>query len=166
MFVGGPIQHALNGPSGRFEVGVRFAIEALIEAIESAGFKVMSAHEVEQYGEDDMSHLPEVVATRDFQWMREATAYVCLMPSNQHGTIRSDGSCVELGWATALQIPVLVLRDATTDMSIMSALVRGLPAVSPVSFGTYSSIPDLTRCVREFCGALDVMEPDEGTPTA
>jgi len=155
VLVGGPIQHALDGRDGRIAATVRAALEAVIRTIKEAGLLVVSAHEAERYGELDMSHLADVVAVRDFQWMCDALAYVCLMPPDQTGTIRSDGSCVELGWATARGIPALILHDAATDPTTMSAIVRGLPAISRVQFATYSSVPDMRSCIVEFCRELE-----------
>ena len=154
VFVGGPIQHALDARDGRIAPTIRAALAVLIHTIEDEGLPVVSGHEAERYGELDMSHLAETVAVRDFHWMLDALGYVCLMPPDQTGTIRSDGSCVELGWATARGVPVMILHDAATDPTTMSALVRGLPAVSRVQFATYSSVADMRRCIVQFCREL------------
>ncbi|MCA3585161.1 MAG: nucleoside 2-deoxyribosyltransferase [Methylocystis sp.] len=128
VFVGGPIQHAVT--KGSFHAPTRGLIEQLLLDLEARGLKTLSAHRVEAYGEVDMSTEWNAVSRRDIAWMRMADAFVAVLPNDPGGgPMRTDGTCVELGWASALDRPIILVRDSA---AIHSHLIRGLAAVARV----------------------------------
>jgi nucleoside 2-deoxyribosyltransferase len=62
--------------------------------------------------------------------MREADAFVAVLPAAANGVPwRTDGTCVELGWASALGRPILLLVDTSASYS---HLITGLPNIAVV----------------------------------
>lgn len=121
VFVCGPLTEALNGQE--LDKGLRGFLELVHETLERVGMKVFSAHRDEGWGEDEPP--PEIVAKRDSAWMRDCDASVMILGTPSRPTWRTDGTFVELGWATALEKPVVVVGDLG---AYRSALVRGLPS--------------------------------------
>lgn len=130
VFVGGPIQHAMS-PAGDFHRPTRTVIEAAIAGLKDEGYKVLSAHVHEKFGEMDVSDKFQEVCSRDYAWMRQCDVFVAILPLNQGGkVIHSAGTSVELGWASAMGKPIVLVCDPTP---IYSHLVIGLDAVARVA---------------------------------
>lgn len=130
VFVGGPIMYAMRSDVG-FHAQTRRVIEGVLSAVMAAGYEVLSAHQLERWGETDMIDAYFDVCRRDFAWMREAAAFVAILPPGGAGEpIRTDGTCVELGWATALSKPIVLVRRL---LDRHSHLVRGLPTIARVA---------------------------------
>ena len=137
VFLGGPIQHCV-APSETFEPAFRRLLQALIEALEAHGFRVSSAHRFECFGEMDVAGQELAVCRRDFAWMNSANIFVCVLPSAPTGgSVRSDGTCVELGWASALGKPILMVLEETDNHS---HLINGLGAVADVTVMSVSLV--------------------------
>lgn len=130
VFLGGPIQHALL-PAG-FSHDLRQLITAFIATFEAAGATVFSAHRTEEYGKHAEQFTPAVVSVRDLKWMRECDIFIPVLPLLPDGTLmRTDGTHIEIGWATALGRPViLVTRIPFVDSA--SHLLKGIASVSAV----------------------------------
>lgn len=127
VFVGGPIQHAING-QGHFSPVLRQVISGLISALEDADYKVLSAHRHERFGEMDVRGKYREVCQRDHAWMRECTLFCAVLPVGAGGVpVHSAGTAVELGWASAMGKPVVLVRDMAAEYS---HLVAGLDAVT------------------------------------
>lgn len=138
IFVGGPMLHAIRH-HGRFHEPSRKTIAGILSAIEQAGLEVLSAHRVEDWGQLALSNDAHFdVCGRDFGWMMECRAFVAVLPPDDHGEpMRSDGTCVELGWASALQKPVVIVRE---DSPRHSHLVRGLSKITRVKELAYDEV--------------------------
>lgn len=131
IFVGGPIQYAISG-EGNFRKELRNLIEKIITDLLSAGHTVLSAHRYENYGEMDVTNKQAEVCARDFAWMNDCDLFVAVLPGDEDGfPVRSDGTCVELGWASSLGKKVIILRSSATQYS---HLVAGLAAIANASF--------------------------------
>lgn len=127
VFLGGPIQYASPG-NDRFDVSLRHAIESFVSILLSEGYKVFSAHFEEGFGEIDYTNQYKFVAQRDFDWMKQCDIYVALLPNDGAGRpYRSDGTCIELGWASALNKPVVTILE---DEVKHSHLIRGLSSIT------------------------------------
>lgn len=123
VFVCGPLTEALNGQE--LDEELRGLLELIHETLARDRMRVLSAHRDERWGQDEPS--PEVVAERDLEWMRACDAAVMVLGTPSRPVWRTDGTFVELGWATALRKPVVVIGDLG---AYRSALVRGLSSVS------------------------------------
>lgn len=133
IFVGGPIQHAMDG--GSFNPELRRLIAAVIAELGERGARIVSAHVAEEFGAADQSQFtPASVSLRDWAWMRECDVYVALWPTDAEGElIQSAGTAIELGWASATRKPVVIaLNDDTPHQ--YSHLVHGLANLTKVVY--------------------------------
>ncbi|GGM63496.1 hypothetical protein GCM10012275_37620 [Longimycelium tulufanense] len=137
VFVGGPIQHAIQRDG--FYSPLRDAIHDIIESVRAASGTVFSAHLAEKFGDDTALFTPEQVAERDLRWMRRCDVFVPVLPAHERGgLLRTDGTHVELGWASALGKPIVLVTPLPVTPTA-SHLLRGLPAVAQVG------VFDITR---------------------
>jgi len=128
--VGGPIQYASQ--PGTFYGPLRRDVMRAIEILRSRGFEVFSAHEAEAFGDRLSEFTAAQIAHRDFSWMRAAHAYVAILPCDEQGSLmRTDGTHIEIGWASALDIPVLLLVDRAGRQQA-SLLLQGLVHLADV----------------------------------
>lgn len=129
VFVGGPIQHAIDS-QGRFHIQVKTTISTIISDLRSNGYVILSAHEHENFGEMDVRGKSLEVCARDLEWMKECAVFVAVLPIDQNGeAICSMGTAVELGWASAMGKPIIIVCD---PMLVYSHLINGLGAVARV----------------------------------
>lgn len=123
VFLGGPIQHLLTAKNSAAVVAEH---RAIARTLIDAGYVVLSAHEVEEYGQLSEQFTPASVTQRDYRWAQECDVYVAVLPVDHAGVpYRSDGTHIEIGWATALDRPVVLLLDENAAVPY-SHLVRGL----------------------------------------
>ncbi|GGX88035.1 nucleoside 2-deoxyribosyltransferase [Streptomyces hiroshimensis] len=144
VFVGGPIQHAIL--PGGFTASLQDAISTAIAVVEENGGNIFSAHVVEKFGAETDSFTPEQVSVRDYRWMRKCDVFVPVLPLLDDKTLhRTDGTHVELGWATAMGRPVvLITRQPFAESA--SHLLKGLHrvgSVHAVDFDEFAGKPDL-----------------------
>ncbi|MDX3382452.1 hypothetical protein PV682_13405 [Streptomyces niveiscabiei] len=131
VFVGGPIQHAIHGDG--FHQPLRRTIRGIVDAVSAAHGTVFSAHVAERFGADTSQFSPDQVSVRDFGWMRRCDVFVPVLPVDGAGElIRTDGTHVELGWASALGRPIVVVTPLPMAAGA-SHLLRGLPSVADVT---------------------------------
>lgn len=129
VFFGGPIQHAFSAVV--CDKPLKSIILSLINRLKRDGYSVLSAHLEEKFGQVDMSGQPLYVTDRDHRWMLACDIYVCVIPAGRDGRpYRTDGTCIELGWASAYQKKVVVLWDSSLEYS---HLIIGLGAVADVT---------------------------------
>jgi hypothetical protein len=112
--------HLRRGADGArtLDAGVRRLVTALEDALRSAGHDVFLAHRLEDFGA--RLRPPEVCTPFDLLEMQHADVVVAVPR-------RSFGVHVELGWATALGIPALVLAE---DGEELPPLLGGLPTIN------------------------------------
>jgi nucleoside 2-deoxyribosyltransferase len=122
LFVCGPITHALRADG--FDPEVRSLVETVTHALSTRGYHLLSAHHLENFGASIPADAREVFV-RDWQLAQQADAMIFLFPSDDEGRlIRTDGTFMELGWASALGKPLFVLADP--DSTGRSYLFDGL----------------------------------------
>ncbi|MFK0289878.1 nucleoside 2-deoxyribosyltransferase [Streptomyces sp. NPDC090442] len=130
VFVGGPIQHAIE--TDGFYSPLQRALHGIIEAVKEANGTVFSAHVAEKFGADTPLFSPRQVSVRDFDWMQRCDVFVPVLPVRDDTLLRTDGTHVELGWASALGKPIkMVTQQPVVDSA--SHLLRGLPAIADVA---------------------------------
>ena len=130
VFVGGPIQNAI-GPDGIFNVEIGHLIKSVLKALKKASCHIVSAHVYENFGEMDVRGKFQQVCARDYQWMRECDLFLAILPLDSHGkAIYTSGTFVELGWASAMGKPIVLVRDPAPKYS---HLIAGLDAVTRVA---------------------------------
>jgi len=132
VLLGGPIQHAIDR-DGVFDGRFKNLILCLVEILEEAGYRVFSAHLVEDFGDLTPAENSADIVTRDHGWMQRCDVYVAVFPRNGGEFIRSDGTHVEIGWASALGKPIVLVGDGIPSKE-NSHLVRGLGAITRVQF--------------------------------
>lgn len=147
-FVGGPIQHAIEPDA--FHGPLRHAIDVIIGGVSAAGAAVFSAHVAEDFGANTALFSPEQVSVRDLDWMRRCDVFIPVMPVLDDGTLlRTDGTHIELGWASALNKPI-VLVTRTPVGTGASHLLRGLPSVARVSIvDMVDAVADPTELLQQ-----------------
>lgn len=139
VFIGGPFHHAILS-SGIFDPELKALIISLITSVEKAGFTVLSAHREEDFGNIALEGPPERIVSRDFSWMQKCAVYACLLPNCEDDTAyRSDGCCIELGWASALKKPIILIREINVSFS---ELIIGLGALGTV---VHLPVQDITH---------------------
>ncbi|MFJ2889537.1 MULTISPECIES: hypothetical protein [unclassified Streptomyces] len=153
VFVGGPIQYAV-GTGGVLAPALHDVLLKVIAAIEEDGGEVLSAHVVERFGEISDQFGPEEVTVRDHLWMTQCDAYLPILPSVAPGELmRTDGTHIELGWASALGKPILVLTDIDGEPG-GSHLLRGLPAIASAAFLDIDDVMRKPETVVEYLRAV------------
>jgi nucleoside 2-deoxyribosyltransferase len=129
VFIGGPIQNAIES-NGSFDIKLKQLIKNVISISQTNGYKVLSAHVYENFGEMDVSGKYAEVCRRDFNWMKECDVFIAVFPLKPSGEIiHSSGTCVELGWASVLKKRIVIIRDSATSYS---HLIAGLDAIADV----------------------------------
>lgn len=131
VFVGGPIQWAVAS-DGSFDRDLRIEINHALCALDAMGLRLLSAHVAERFGAEMEGLTPERIAQRDYAWMLQCDMYIALLPQDENGRLyRSEGTMIEIGWASALRKPTLLLTVSEELGRAGSQLLRGLGAVAP-----------------------------------
>ncbi|MBU7600098.1 nucleoside 2-deoxyribosyltransferase [Streptomyces sp. P38-E01] len=140
VFLGGPFKGLIDPVTGRLREADRARYSTLIDAFEDRGWRVLSAHRTEGWGDALVS--ARECTRRDWEWMRDCSVFVAFP-----GRPASPGTHVELGWASALGRPTVVLAEPGTECA---ALVAGLPGIAPVRLLEYTGdAAQVCRAVTE-----------------
>lgn len=129
VFVCGPITNACHTEG--FDPRVKTIVESLVQALVDAGIETWSAHRLESYGKE-IPEFPENVYTRDWCYASTCSALVAVLPTDSTGALyRTDGTFIELGWATALRKKLIIVTDpvATGRSYLLDGLVKASKAV-------------------------------------
>lgn len=133
VFLGGPIQYAMS-LDGNFDEKIKYTIKQLINMFECKGYKVYSAHVAERFGELTQDLKCDQVCLRDFNWMKHCDIYIAFLPKDESGSyVRSDGTYVEIGWASQLGKPIILVGEVLM-CSQLSMLVRGLGSITSFEY--------------------------------
>lgn len=139
ILLGGPIQHAMHR-EGAFDDHLKKAILRLINILEGSGYQVFSAHVAENFGDLTPSTDSTQIVTRDYHWMQLCDVYVAIFPRKNSGEyVRSDGTHIEIGWASAFGKPIILLGDGVPNQE-NSHLLRGLRAITSMQFVAMTDI--------------------------
>jgi nucleoside 2-deoxyribosyltransferase len=120
IFVSAPFSRLCLADGG-FEPLSRGYFEAVILRLKESGHSIYSAHLIENWGARLRD--PKSMVIEDFAGIRTCDALVAYL-----GGPVSEGVFVELGWASALEKPVILLleerREYSPLVANLSALVR------------------------------------------
>jgi nucleoside 2-deoxyribosyltransferase len=133
VFLGGPFK-ALVDADGNMRAEERTRLEKLIAGLEAAGYHVHNAHRRESWGAKFMT--PEECTKLDFEQISASDVFVAFP-----GSPASPGTHIEIGWASALGKPVVLLLE---DGAEYAFLVRGLHTVGNVTALTLAPGEDPT----------------------
>ncbi len=135
IFLAAPFTRYLKEGRNVFCESAYTKITQCLTLLRGHGCSVFSAHEREDFGRDLMS--PSLCTRLDFEEMVQSDLMVALMDND------SFGVCVELGWASALNKPIiLVIPDGK---SFVSPLVEGIGQISKMS--VVSSVSDVITTI-------------------
>lgn len=122
VFVGGPISHLMR-ENGFDEEFVKIH-SWVINELSRLGYQVLSAHVVEQYGKNKVDP-DKAIVNRDLHWIDEADACIFLFPSKDCQSVRTDGTYIELGYATSKCSHVWCFWDSA-NAHVYSPMFRGM----------------------------------------
>ena len=152
VFLAGPFKALVDKATGAMREFDRGRLETLIAALEAAGFTVYNAHRREGWGAAFLS--PADCTRLDFEEIAGCTVFVAFP-----GAPASPGTHIEIGWASALGKPIVLLLEDGADYAF---LVRGLHTVAAVEYLTLGPGEDITErvvsavlaaeCVRSAAG--------------
>ena len=141
VFVAGPFRNLVDPATGLVPPRQQERFEALIEYFESGGCTVFNAHKREKWG---AAFLAAGEFTRlDFAEVSRSDVLVAIP-----GPPASPGTHIELGWASALGKPIVLLLERDVDYAPM---LHGLAGLSPTAI-VETSGGDLPQAALE--GAL------------
>lgn len=129
VFVGGPIQYALQ--ENGFDRTLKDNIISIFQILKDVKCTILSAYDEENFG----SVIPpaDEACDKDFSWMKACDLYLAILPGINNSHYRSDGTYIELGWASALNKPIIILCDLE-HFDRMSLLLQGLKQISDVVY--------------------------------
>ena len=122
VFIGGPISHLMRKDG--FDEGFIEMHKTIIKRFEQAGYQVLSAHIVEGYGKNKIDP-DELIVNRDLNWIDEADVCVFLFPSEADKSIRTDGTYIELGYASSVCRHICCFWDSA-NAQFYSPMFRGM----------------------------------------
>lgn len=143
-FLAGPFKGILDPETGTVRAFERERYEALISCLESRGYDVHNAHKRESWGATMMT--PQECTKLDYEHIRDCDLFVAFP-----GAPASPGTHIELGWASALGRPMILLLEQGS----YAFLVQGLHVVGDVR---YVDMPATEFGVESFETALDAFE--------
>jgi nucleoside 2-deoxyribosyltransferase len=141
VFLAGPFKGLVNPETGKMRDFERRRYEAIIAYLEGLRYVVRNAHRREQWGERFLS--PSECTRLDYEEIRACDLFVAFP-----GDPASPGTHIEIGWASALGKPIILLLE---DGSQYAFLIRGLHTVAEV---TCADMPPDDLGVEQFAAAL------------
>ncbi|MBK4166303.1 hypothetical protein GWO55_09330 [Corynebacterium macginleyi] len=122
IFVAAPFGSKMEA-NGAFESGYRKRLEKLHHNIETAGHSIFASQRNEEWGSSPLS--PDTYVPVDYHELASSDVIIAVLGANP-----SLGVCIELGWASALQIPIIVVGKHARS----STMISGLHRVSEVHY--------------------------------
>ncbi|SES78161.1 nucleoside 2-deoxyribosyltransferase [[Clostridium] polysaccharolyticum] len=119
VFISTPITNAINSETGCFDSVMASQISSIAEMLKERNCETFLAIEKEKWGKKIAK--PEDCAVRDFRELKNSDKLIVYLTR-----CFSEGTCVEIGWATALDIPVTILCQKGMQVS---PLIKGLGSI-------------------------------------
>lgn len=123
MFLAGPFKALVDPVSKSMSPDDIERFTRIIEHFEAKGWTVHCAHKREQWGREFMT--PDTCTKIDFDEISTCDCFVAFP-----GVPASPGTHIEMGWASALKKPIVLLLEEARDYAF---LVQGLGVISKVA---------------------------------
>ena len=136
IFLAAPFSRYLQDES--FDPHAFNQINHFIGQLRHHDYSVFSAHEREDFGNKLMP--PDLCTRLDFEEMTQCDVLVAIMTDD------SFGVCVEIGWASALNKPIIFVNP--TGRQYSSHLIKGIGQVSPMT--TVTNIAEVLNVIKGF----------------
>ena len=135
LFLAGPFKGLVNPDTGLLDEGEKRKWLNLISFFESKGFTVHNAHKREEWGGVFMT--PEQCTAIDYTEIASCDLFVGFP-----GSPPSPGTHIEIGWASALHKPMILLLEEGKEYA---CLVKGLYTIANVTLITFSREEDYLK---------------------
>ncbi len=122
VFVAAPFWSYVDKETGEFSTEAFGSINRILQHFDERGCVVYNAHRREQWGQAFME--PSQFTPLDYEQIRSSDVIVA-MP----GCPASPGTHIEIGWASANKIPMVLLLEAGKEYA---GLIHGLDQFAPV----------------------------------
>jgi len=152
IFLAGPFKVLVDPATGTLRPGERRRLESVIDRLERDGHEVHNAHRREGWGAAFLT--PDECTRLDFEEISGCDVFVAFP-----GAPASPGTHVEIGWASALGKPVVLLLEEKGDYAF---LVRGLHTVADVTFLTIGPDSDVAGLVAAALRDIESRSAAEG----
>lgn len=139
VFLAGPFKSLVDPKTGMMANHEKQKLLNLISFFEERGFSVHNAHKREGWGKDFMT--PEECTAIDFKEISTCDLFVAFP-----GSPASPGTHIEIGWASALNKPIILLLEEGKDYAF---LIKGLDAVANVISIRYQKEDDYLREIEK-----------------
>lgn len=139
MFLAGPFKLLVNPATGRMSDKDIKLFEDIILYFENKDWEVHSAHRREKWGQEFMT--PDECTKKDYEEISRCDIFVAFP-----GSPASPGTHIEMGWASALGKPVILLLEKEGQYAF---LVQGLNQVGNTTSISYSDYDLNPRWIEE-----------------
>ncbi|MGG3989302.1 nucleoside 2-deoxyribosyltransferase [Bacillus smithii] len=139
VFLAVPFKSLVDPKTGMMTNHEKQKLLNLISFFEAKGFSVHNAHKREGWGKNFMS--PEECTVVDFKEISTCDLFVAFP-----GSPASPGTHIEIGWASALNKPIILLLEEGKDYAF---LIKGLNTVSNVTFIHFQKEEDYLRKIEK-----------------
>ena len=120
IFLSTPISQAINPNTGLLQSKIAVRINRIYDVLSMSNYNVFLAIDREEWGRQKVTAVG--CTKRDYDELIKSKHLVAIISDYM-----SDGVLIELGWASALNIPITIIADYRMNLS---HLVLGLPSVS------------------------------------
>jgi nucleoside 2-deoxyribosyltransferase len=135
VFVGGPFFQLVDPDTGLMPPAAQERITRIIAHFEDQGAKVYNAHRRESWGAEFLT-APECTKL-DFTEISQSDVFVAYP-----GVPVSPGTHVEVGWASALGKPMVLLLERDAKHTF---LVTGLETIANVEFIWFDTVDEILQ---------------------
>ena len=133
VFVAAPFWAYVDKETGEFDREAFGSIDRLLQHFDKQGCTVYNAHRREEWGQAFME--PEQFTPMDYEQIVSSDVIVAVP-----GSPASPGTHIEIGWASANKIPMVLLLDEDKEYA---GLLIGLDQFAPVRILRISGDVDL-----------------------
>lgn len=141
VFVAGPFKNAIDPITGLVNAHLRSRLEAVLDYFDAADYRIYNSHRREAWGAAILE--PEQCTKLDYDEISDVDLFVAFP-----GEPASPGTHIEMGWASSLGKPMILIVDCLESHSF---LVRGLHTVATTH---YIETQEISQLVHELDQAV------------